>query len=325
MIDRLKQEEENAVLKWNSQLADKEAELERLAKLHRGSVVNLKSASSEMDLGPSDLGLGGITALVREIRQAAQLTKECGNCSQELSPRLVEAASQLQILSASINSGKSSSLLQLDLLRCESEENIVREQQRFPVDDDDDEEEVFHSLGNFELQEGDVNPSLGQLKAKVAEIESEKLVILDKLKHFEEELTLKSRELRESESLIAHLRQMSVSRVQQFNRPSPPPSSAGGSLSMIVASSGSSFTELETKCALKDFLLRTLAELFGEEESGMSATAAVRALRNATFKPSYVRGGGKIDFTLESLCRFIESEGNKRSNKVSFFVRVCTL
>ncbi len=40
-------------------------------------------------------------------------------------------------------------------------------------------------------------------------------------------------------------------------------------------------------------------------EADLSESSAVRRLREATFKPSYVVKG--IDFNLESLCKFIET------------------
>ena len=77
----------------------------------------------------------------------------------------------------------------------------------------------------------------------------------------------------------------------------------------------------EHKCATKDFLLRTLSEIVVKAPDDVgSAAAVVRRLRETTFKPSYVvnrrggtGGGGKIDFNLDSLCKFIE-ESNARSS-----------
>ena len=68
----------------------------------------------------------------------------------------------------------------------------------------------------------------------------------------------------------------------------------------------------EHKCATKDFLIRTLSEIVVKANDIGSATAVVRRLRETTFKPSYVVNR-KIDFNLDSLCKFIE-ESNARSS-----------
>ena len=71
-------------------------------------------------------------------------------------------------------------------------------------------------------------------------------------------------------------------------------------------------THQEHKCATKDFLIRTLSEIVVKANDIGSATAVVRRLRETTFKPSYVVNR-KIDFNLDSLCKFIE-ESNARSS-----------
>lgn len=70
-----------------------------------------------------------------------------------------------------------------------------------------------------------------------------------------------------------------------------------------------SHTELEHRCAQKDFLLRTLADalVLAAADKGLRPAAAVRALREATFKPSYY---ARADLGMEALCRYIESGGD---------------
>ena len=69
----------------------------------------------------------------------------------------------------------------------------------------------------------------------------------------------------------------------------------------------------EHKCATKDLLIRTLSEIVVKADDFGSATAVVRRLRETTFKPSYVVNR-KIDFNLDSLCKFIEESNARRSS-----------
>ena len=72
----------------------------------------------------------------------------------------------------------------------------------------------------------------------------------------------------------------------------------------------------EHKCATKDFLIRTLSEIVVKADDFGSATAVVRRLRETTFKPSYVVNR-KIDFNLDSLCKFIEESNARRSSSAN--------
>ena len=93
------------------------------------------------------------------------------------------------------------------------------------------------------------------------------------------------------------------------------------------------FHQLEAKAAGKDFLIITIVDLLltqieehtckqtRELDSGdskapeKSASYFVQRLRQTTVKPSKLRLGGKggnIDFNLELLCSYIESEGRRR-------------
>ncbi len=61
--------------------------------------------------------------------------------------------------------------------------------------------------------------------------------------------------------------------------------------------------ELQQKCSTKDFLIKTLVDVL-RSCTDVRTCAIIRHLREATYKPSYVRD---LDFNLESLCRFVEA------------------
>ena len=81
--------------------------------------------------------------------------------------------------------------------------------------------------------------------------------------------------------------------------------------------SSTSAQELRDKCAIKDFLIKSLVELI-RSSSELGSSSMVRHLRESTYKPSYVRN---LDFDLKSLCSFIESgasstKGEKRRRDI---------
>ncbi len=76
------------------------------------------------------------------------------------------------------------------------------------------------------------------------------------------------------------------------------------------AGGGTMSQELQHKCSLKDFLIKSLVEVV-RTSSDLGPTAVVRHLREATYRPSYVRN---LDFDLKSLCAYIET-GNIEGEK----------
>ena len=156
-------------------------------------------------------------------------------------------------------------------------------------------------------------------------------------------LLSQDREIVDLNGVVEHLRQLNMRTSEQLEklRNSSPQkeqlgetlSSASSLLSLpnIHARSPSSSSnastnggELDTKCCHKDFLIRLLADLL-KSSTSMATASIVRHLREATFRPSYVRG---LDFNLESLCKFLEN-GNtlqrRRSDVLDKLVRVSTV
>ena len=120
--------------------------------------------------------------------------------------------------------------------------------------------------------------------------------------------------------MVEHLRQLNIRTAEQLEklRQSPqkqqqpeqhqdllslPNLHARSPSSSSNASASGGGGELDTKCCHKDFLIRLLSDLL-KTSTNLATASIVRHLREATFRPSYVRG---LDFNLESLCKFLEN------------------
>ena len=142
-------------------------------------------------------------------------------------------------------------------------------------------------------------------------------------------------EIRELVGVVEHLRNSNIRTAEQFERSK----SRAESISCRMEETRASLHQLEAKAANKDFLIRTMVDLLLcqiEETQSRNFKSAdkddfqnqdrspsyfVHRLRQTTVRPSKLRGcglsggkGGTLDFNLELLCSYIESEGRRRRN-----------
>ena len=111
--------------------------------------------------------------------------------------------------------------------------------------------------------------------------------------------------------MIEHLRQLNIRITEQSERSK----ARFDSITHRMTEAQSSYQELDHKCANKDFLIRNLSDLLLRSAGpDLKVTSVVRYLREATYRPSFVRG---LDFNLETLCRYIENENAKEQRKIS--------
>ena len=146
---------------------------------------------------------------------------------------------------------------------------------------------------------------------------------------------MQSHEIRELAGVVEHLRNSNIRTAEQFERSK----SRAESISCRMEETRANLHQLEAKAANKDFLIRTMVDMFLsqiEETQGSNSKSVykedcqkqdrpssyfVHRLRQTTVRPSKLRGcglsGGKagnLDFNLEVLCSYIESEGRRRRN-----------
>ena len=135
--------------------------------------------------------------------------------------------------------------------------------------------------------------------------------------------------------VVEHLRYSNLRTTEQLERSK----NRADSITCRLEETRANFQQLESKAANKDFLIITIIDLLlsqiEETHSGKkliengentataekSASYFVKKLRQTTVRPSKLRGcgvlggkhgGGTIDFNLEVLCSYIESEGRRR-------------
>ena len=135
--------------------------------------------------------------------------------------------------------------------------------------------------------------------------------------------------------VVEHLRYSNIRTTEQLERSK----NRCESISCRLEETRANFHQLEAKAANKDFLIITIIDLLltqiedthcrnkkpfevGDTQPQIpekSASYFVQRLRQTTVRPSKLRGcgvlggkGGTIDFNLELLCSYIESEGRRR-------------
>ena len=88
-----------------------------------------QGTSEEKEMDEIARSEGGLMAVTKEVAEAAALVTECRECSPALGGRLTEAAAQLSLLSSVICGGEEdTNCRESELLRCESEEYLVKEE-----------------------------------------------------------------------------------------------------------------------------------------------------------------------------------------------------
>jgi hypothetical protein len=147
-------------------------------------------------------------------------------------------------------------------------------------------------------------------------------------------LYFQSHEVRDLAGVVEHLRHSNIRTTEQLERSK----NRAESISCRLEETRANFHQLEAKAANKDFLIITIIDMlltqieethcrnakgsFDAVETqtpDKSASYFVQRLRQTTVRPSKLRGcgvlsgkGGTIDFNLELLCSYIESEGRRR-------------
>ena len=137
-------------------------------------------------------------------------------------------------------------------------------------------------------------------------------------------------------AVVEHLRHSNIRTTEQLERSK----NRAESISCRLDETRANFHQLEAKAANNDFLIITIIDMLltqiedtpcSKNSKGnsfdavdiqtpeKSASYFVQRLRQTTVRPSKLRGcgalggkGGTIDFNLELLCSYIESEGRRR-------------
>jgi hypothetical protein len=179
---------------------------------------------------------------------------------------------------------------------------------------------------------------LKQMEQELAIVGEESKELQQRLSIRQEELEKKCIEVRELAGLVDHLRHANVRITEQLERSK----NRTEAISCRLDESRANFRQLEAKAANKDFLIITIIDMLltqieethcnrnskTVDSVGMpisspdkSASYFVQKLRQTTVRPSKLRGcgliagkggGDHIDFNLEILCCYIESEGRRR-------------
>merc|ERR1712083_1018209 len=177
------------------------------------------------------------------VAEAAAIVTECRECSPALSSRLTEAAAQLSVLS-SVICGEEPTSVRGELLRCESEEYLVRNsgsrsplgstRRQGPLGEDvgcwqvgrggnqDQAEEEEQMLGS---QLAELQQKLDRMEAEMTIVSEESRELADTLEEREVELLLKLRRLEELRvSNVKERRERSpLTRSQQLDQALSPP------------------------------------------------------------------------------------------------------
>jgi len=174
---------------------------------------------------------------------------------------------------------------------------------------------------------------LTQMEQELAIVGEESKDLQQRLITRQEELKKKCLEVRELAGVVEHLRYSNVRTTEQLERSK----NRAESISCRLEETRANFHQLEAKASSKDFLIITIIDLLltqieetacrhsktfdaGDSKAPeKSASYFVQRLRQTTVRPSKLRGcgvlggkGGNIDFNLEVLCSYIESEGRRR-------------
>ena len=117
-------------------------------------------------------------------------------------------------------------------------------------------------------------------------------------------------EIREKAGVIEHLRQSNVRTAEQLERAKVRADSMVSRLEETMAC----LHQSEAKSGRKDYLIRTVVDIWLQLIPDQEFRSNfVHLLRQNTVKPSHFRLAGKgPDFSLETLCSYMESEARRR-------------
>jgi len=176
---------------------------------------------------------------------------------------------------------------------------------------------------------------LNQMEEELEIVSEESKDLQQRLIDRQQDLEKKCQEARDLAGVVEHLRYSNLRTTEQLERSK----NRADSITCRLEETRANFQQLESKAANKDFLIITIIDLLlsqiEETHSGKkliengentataekSASYFVKKLRQTTVRPSKLRGcgvlggkhgGGTIDFNLEVLCSYIESEGRRR-------------
>eukprot|EP00095_Tigriopus_kingsejongensis_P004621 maker-scaffold559_size137194-snap-gene-0.31 protein:Tk04621 transcript:maker-scaffold559_size137194-snap-gene-0.31-mRNA-1 annotation:"PREDICTED: myosin-10" len=326
-VRQLWQREETNIISINSKLRAKDEEIENL-KLDLSKLAAEKpNSGAENELHHMLNYEGGLTSIRRSLQAMVENIKY--EPVDSTAQRLSDIIEELQTLSYVICAQPSESDPNFDLFRCESEETIqlgskdlADGSSAFPFFTGQDFgpktslEDSEYGLPSLESTTSScsyhssastlVTSQLGEAQSRCHRLEKELTLatqecteLQDKLDHRDEILAEKTQEIQSFETVVEHLRQLNIRITEEHEREKV----HLDSMNSRMRETQSSHDRLDHKCAIKDFLLRSLADLI-KTATDLRPTYVARRLREATFRPSYIRG---LDFTMESLCRFIEN------------------
>merc|ERR1719427_727053 len=109
--------------------------------------------NEELELNEMTRSEGGLVAVTKEVAEASVMVNACRECSPALSGRLAEAAAQLSLLSSVICGGEDDHAVKGELLRCESEECLVQEEERTKTQEREKMDDVERGMPSLVMEE----------------------------------------------------------------------------------------------------------------------------------------------------------------------------
>lgn len=299
-IERLGQENEQNMIKWNLSLNEKDSKIEELMT-QRKEETNFYDEPDSMTPELDDLAdkEGGLVAVRRQVENAVRIIQSCEECRVSLSDRLKEAATQLRTLSFVISGNENSDFMTKKnlLSRCESDEAILSSSSY----NDEDEEENSSVLNDLTMiQLGELRDKLVRMEEELNLVTEESKSLQIRLSDCESNLEKERETIKVKDEEIRDLRDVKFKINEELEKQK-------NKLGNISKERIVTKEQMDHKCRNKDFLIRNLADFI--LSNNFRASAVVNKLRETTCKPSIT------DFNLDSLCHFLEN--NSKKNNIS--------
>ncbi|CAB4059475.1 MINDY3_4 [Lepeophtheirus salmonis] len=278
----------------------------------RGQLLGLKSSIKSHQISPSSCspdssskesnnalsayeesnqvcnGDGGLVSITRDVESVTQLLENCINCQRGPVQILKNSAAALRNMSS-----------------------IICGEQQFPYLDklnsyESDETLVCASVVDGVSIDKTLQNHLGELKEKLIKMENELNLVGEESKDLHEQLLvskttveLKEKEIESGKERVKELETENHVLSEGFEKQS----AKVESLNYRFRETLDSKRQLEHKCEVKDFLIKTLAECSAcsTNNNTLRPSALINRLKETTFKPSY-KG---MDFNLDSLCHYL--------------------